>query len=82
MEPFESYVRDKIGVILPPDRLGEAPEVVRRLVRHPARFRQQVQALRSDWVFNLGRSGEAGGEAIARVARESASTGPLRAGEG
>jgi hypothetical protein len=82
MEPFESYVRDKIGVILPPDRLGEAPEVVRRLVRDPARFRQQMQALRSEWVFNLGRSGAAGGEAIARVARKSASTGPGRAGEG
>jgi hypothetical protein len=82
MEPFESYVRDKIGVILPPDRLGEVPDVVRQLVRDRARFLQHVQALRAEWVFNLGRSGAAGGEAIARVARENASTGSGRSGRG
>jgi len=69
IEPFESYVRDKIGEILAPDRIGDAPEVIRRLVRDPAAFRQQAEALRNTWVFNLGRSGPAGAEAIADLAR-------------
>jgi hypothetical protein len=69
IEPFERYVRDKIGAILPPDRLAEAPDLIQRLARDPARFRCHVSALRDERVFNLGRSGVAGGEAIARVAR-------------
>ena len=40
IEPFESYVRDKIGAILPPERIAEAPDVIRRLVRDPPAFRQ------------------------------------------
>ena len=76
MEPFEAYIRDKIGVILPPGRLAEAPVVVRRLLHDPPSFRQHVGTLRNEWVFNLGRSGPAGSEAIAGVAREATSTGP------
>src|SRR5262245_22597102 len=69
IEPFESYVRDKIGEILAPDRIGDAPEVIRRLVRDPAAFRQQVEALRNAWVFNLGHRRRAGAAAIAGLAR-------------
>jgi YidC/Oxa1 family membrane protein insertase len=75
IEPFESYVRDKIGAILPPDRLAEAPDLIRRLIQDPARFRCDVSRLRDERVFNLGHSGAAGGEAIARVARAVAAGG-------
>jgi YidC/Oxa1 family membrane protein insertase len=72
MEPFESYVRDKIGALLPPGRIGEAPQVIRELLRDPARFRARVAELRRDWVYNLGRSGEAGAQAVAAIAAEIA----------
>jgi hypothetical protein len=75
IEPFEWYVRDKIGAILPPDRLAEAPDLIQRLIQYPARFRCDVSRLRDERVFNLGRSGAAGGEAIARVARAVAAGG-------
>jgi hypothetical protein len=82
MEPFESLVRDKLGAILRPDRIREAPEVIRRLARDPMRLRQHAEVLRREWVFNPGRSGAAGAEAIARVARAVASAGSGRGGEG
>lgn len=67
MEPFEMYVRDKIGALLAPERLAGAPEVIRALVRDPAQFRRDVAALREQWIFNLGTSGEAGARAVVAV---------------
>lgn len=70
LEPFESYVRDKLGALLPPGELAKLPDLVRELVRDPGRFRGNVARLRAEWVYNVGRSGVAGGEAIAMLARE------------
>ena len=68
IEPFESFVRDKLGALLPPARLQDAPRVIRELVRDPERFRRDVAALRRDWMYNVGRSGEAGAQAVAAIA--------------
>lgn len=70
MEPFESYVRSRLGALLPPGAIGEAPARIRGLVADPARFRASVAALRADWVCNLGSSGPAGAAAIARIAAD------------
>lgn len=72
IEPFESFVRSRIGALLAPDRLDRAPQLVRELVRDPARFRRNIAALRQDWIFNLGRSAEAGAMAVAAIAAEIA----------
>ncbi|HEY7753055.1 MAG TPA: hypothetical protein VH856_04500 [Steroidobacteraceae bacterium] len=70
LEPFESWVRDKLGALLAPAGLARLPGLVRELVRDPARFRANVQSLRERCVFNVGRSGIAGAEAIAAIAGE------------
>ncbi len=70
MEPFESWVRDRLGALLPPTELARLPELVRELVRDPARFRAGIARLRAEHVYNVGRSGVAGAEAIAALARE------------
>lgn len=70
LEPFESAVRNKIGAILSPDQLADAPRVIRELLANPQQFRNQVKSLRADSVFNLGRSAEAGAEAVAEIARK------------
>jgi hypothetical protein len=70
MEPLESWVRDKLGALLPPAGLARLPGLVRELVRDPARFRANVQSLRERCVFNVGTSGIAGAEAIAAIAAE------------
>jgi YidC/Oxa1 family membrane protein insertase len=67
MEPFEAFVRDKIGAILPPARVREAPAVVRQLLLKPEQFRRSVAMLRSEWVFNLGASATAGAAAIQQI---------------
>jgi YidC/Oxa1 family membrane protein insertase len=72
MEPFESYVRDKLGALLPPTRLADAPRLIRELVRDPARARDNAAALRRDFMCNVGSSGRAGAEAVAAIAAEIA----------
>lgn len=76
IEPFESSVRSDLGAVLPPERLAEAPDLARRLVRERDGLQQRARALRAEHVFNLGRSGEVGAGEIARVA------GAVAAGEG
>ncbi len=71
MEPFESYVRDKIGALLTPGQFADAPGKIRELLQDPAVFRANVARLRADWVFNLGHSAEAAAASIAQLARES-----------
>jgi YidC/Oxa1 family membrane protein insertase len=81
IEPFERSVRDRIGAILRPDRLTEAPDVIRRLVRDLFRFRCEVGPLRDEGVFNLGHSAAAGSAAIARVARAVTANDGDRSGQ-
>jgi hypothetical protein len=71
IEPFESYVRDRIGAIVAPDKLADVPARIRELLAEPDVFQANVAALRDEWVFNLGHSAEAGASAIAELARQS-----------
>jgi len=70
MEPFESYVRDKIGAIAAPDKLDEVPGKIHALLENPDALRTSVAQLRSEWVFNLGSSAEAGAKSIVQLARD------------
>jgi len=71
MEPFESYVRDKIGAIVAPDNLAAAPAEIRRLLQNPDAFRRDVARLRDEWMFNAGNSAGAAAAAIAELAAQS-----------
>ncbi len=68
IEPFEMWVRPKLGALLSPGELGKAPALIRQLVADPARFRGEVAALREAWMHNLGSSGAAGAAAVAAIA--------------
>ena len=72
IEPFESLARGRLGAVLHPDRIADAPDTIRRLVGDRAGFRQAMQALRDGSIFNVGRSGVAGAEAIQHIARQVA----------
>jgi YidC/Oxa1 family membrane protein insertase len=82
IEPFEMAVREKLGALLAPARIAGAPDVIRGLVRDPERFRRHVEALRREWMYNLGRSGPAGAEAIAALAAEIAARDDRSGGRG
>ena len=68
MEPFESFVRDKIGAIVAPDSLGDVPIKIRELLAHPDQFRANVAGLRNEWVCNLGNSSAAAAKAVVELA--------------
>jgi CDP-Glycerol:Poly(glycerophosphate) glycerophosphotransferase len=84
IEPMEMRIRRELGSILPLDRLDDAPQYVAELLRAAGEFRKRSAALREQWVFNVGRSVEAGAREIARIADECAGVGatgaPRRAG--
>ncbi|MGQ0430151.1 MAG: hypothetical protein ACT4UQ_09480 [Gammaproteobacteria bacterium] len=70
IEPLEARARERLGALLPPTDVLRLPDFVRELARDPGRFRANVARLRSEWVYNVGRSGSAGAEAVAALARE------------
>lgn len=72
IEPFESFVRDKLGALLATDSLERLPALVNELTRDATRFRGNVGRLRSEWVYHVGESGRVGAEAIARIQRDVA----------
>ncbi len=67
IEPFESYIRDKIGAIVSPDDLSAVPEAIQGLVGSPDAFRESMQRIRNEWLFNVGHSPEAGAKAIQQM---------------
>jgi YidC/Oxa1 family membrane protein insertase len=71
IEPFESFVRDKIGAIVSPSALHTVPEQIRALLANPEAFRDGIGQLRAEWVFNLGNSSAAGARAIAELAKQA-----------
>ena len=70
IEPFEMLIREKIGRVLSPDRVADAPAAIRELLANPEQFRREVGSLRAEWVYNLGSSGRAAAEAVAGIADE------------
>jgi YidC/Oxa1 family membrane protein insertase len=79
IEPREVAIRELAGDILSPSRLAEAPEKIARLIDIQDEFRQRMQDLRSEMIFNIGSSIAAGAREIARLADENA--GARRAGK-
>jgi len=64
IEPFEVFVRTRIGALLSPDNLSDAPATIRRLLAEPQKFQIDVGRLRQERVFNFGHSSEAAADAI------------------
>jgi CDP-Glycerol:Poly(glycerophosphate) glycerophosphotransferase len=75
LEPMEMRIRRELGTVLPLDRVPDAPQYVAELMRDAADLRKHNLARREEWVFNFGRSVEAGAREIARIADERAGIG-------
>lgn len=75
LEPMEMRIRRELGTVLPLDRVAQAPRHVTELLRDAAKRRARNAALREQWVFNFGRSVEAGAREIARLADAQAGAG-------
>jgi YidC/Oxa1 family membrane protein insertase len=73
IESQEVAFRELAGDIVSPQHLDEVPEKIDHLLQDQASFRQHMQTLRSQMVFNIGDSIQAGAKEIARLADEIAS---------
>lgn len=63
-EPLEVTIRDEIGEVISADRLEDLPEAVRRLAANPQVFRERIRKARRETIYNLGKSGAVGAQAI------------------
>ncbi len=62
--PIEARIREEIGAILDPAALAEAPRLVTALCARPGDFALRIRAARGKWIYNVGRSGEVGGDYV------------------
>jgi len=67
MDPFEMYIRDKIGSILDPSQLDNIGDAIRELLQDPGAFRDNIAKIRDEWIFNVGHSSEAAAKAIQQM---------------
>lgn len=75
IEPMENSMRTRLGEVLEPDRLQDAPAAIERLLADPGRLRDEVRKLRETVVFRLGHSVPDGATEIARLADQQRSVG-------
>lgn len=68
--PLEESIREKLGCILSPDQLHKIQEKLEFLLQNQEYFKKQICEIRSDIIFNIGRSGEIGAKYIAKIADE------------
>lgn len=71
LEPFESYVRDKIGAVVSPGELADVPARIHELLEKPEGLTRNIESLQDEWVFNPGNSAAEGARAIAELAAQS-----------
>ena len=69
-EPLEVCIRERIGELVWPSNLHQVPGIIGRLCRDPGAWSQRIRRVRSETVFNIGRSASVGASHIARLADE------------
>ena len=79
-EPLEVTIRERVGAVLDPRRLAEAPRQIEALCADPGRFSARIRELRDRILYNVGKSGAVGAEEIARLADERGSRPRLASG--
>jgi len=70
LTPIEVSLRKELGDSCSPDNLEKIPEKLDYLYKNLESFKKQIIQIRSQTVFNLGKSGEIGAKFIAQIADE------------
>ena len=63
-KPLDITLRDQVGASIEPDKLETLPYVIADMFANNDTYRERILEIRSQYVFNLGHSGEAGGKYI------------------
>ncbi len=66
--PLEESIRHEIGDVASKDSVAEVAKKVAALCSDPAAFKEKILVARDKWIFNPGKSGKIGADAIAEIA--------------
>jgi len=66
--PIEVALREELGAVVAPERIGDAPRMADELLAAGDRYAEQARRLREKWVYNVGESGARGAEILAQLA--------------
>ena len=69
LEPIEISIRDKIGYVVSPKNLEKIPEVIEN-TDSDSSTNERIIKIRSETVYNLGKSAKIGAEAIEKIHME------------
>jgi len=64
LEPLDISLRDRVGISVDMDDLGTLPEAITGLLADKDGYRDQIKITLLHYLYNPGRSGEAGGKYI------------------
>ena len=67
MEVLDITLRDKVGVSVDLEQIGDLPRIVSNLLEDKDKYREQIEAVVAEYLYYPGRNGEAGGEYIIRA---------------
>ncbi len=70
LDPFEVSVREKIGAVLSPSNVANAPEIIRGLCADPGKMTEQIRNVRDENVFNVGSGAVAGAKVLVELANK------------
>ena len=60
VEPMELWIRDKIGISVEINRLGDTGRIVRELLDQSEGYKEQIQKLVDEHMYNIGNTAEVG----------------------
>ena len=67
VEPFESWIRDQIGIVLARNDTKDTPDAIAELVSNPTFSINRFNEIRGANVFNVGASGQVGAQEILKI---------------
>jgi hypothetical protein len=66
--PLETVIREKIGVVLKPEQIRQAPDLVEEMCDSSDEWAKSIRVQRKQWVYNLGGSAKLGAAYLAELA--------------
>jgi len=67
MEVMDITLRDKVGISVDVEQIGDLPNIVSNLLGDKDKYREQIKAVVDEYLYYPGRNGEAGGEYIIKA---------------
>ena len=70
IEPFNIWVRNEIGEVVPVENCKNIDKVVSRMLGESTKYEEKINKLVKDSVYNIGKSGQVGAEYIINSIQE------------